>query len=65
MTTRLWHSSQSRYFDSAGSSFLHLPQNFFNDDNASFKDKTVRHTEIYLRTKLDNKANGGNVGFTK
>ena len=64
MTTRLWHSSQSMYFDSDANSFLHLPQNFFNKDITAFLNKTVR-TEIYLRTKLDNKANGGNVGFAE
>lgn len=65
MTTRLWHSSHSRYFESAGSSFLHRPQNFFNDDISGFWDKTVPRTEIYLRTKLDIKANGDNIGFTE
>jgi hypothetical protein len=53
------------YFESDGNSFLHLPQNFFNKDITAFLDKTVPRTEIYLRTKLDNKANGGNVGFTE
>jgi hypothetical protein len=61
----LWQSSQSRYSESAGSSFLHLPQNFFNIAIALFLDKTVPRTEIYLRIKFDKKANGGNVGFTE
>lgn len=65
MTTRLWQSPHSRYFESAGSSFLHRPQNFFNDVIAAFWDKTVPRTEIYLRIKPDNKANGGNVGFAE
>jgi hypothetical protein len=65
MTTRLWQSSHSRYFESAGSSFLHLPQNFFNGCIAVFWDKTVPRSEIYLRIKPDIKANGGYVGFTE
>jgi len=46
MTTRLWQSSHSRYFESAGSSFLHLPQNFFNGGIAPFLDKILLATEI-------------------
>jgi hypothetical protein len=46
MTTRLWHSLHKRYFESAGSSFLHLPQNFFTAVIAAFLDKTLLATEI-------------------
>jgi DNA polymerase II small subunit len=42
---------------------LHLPQNFFNDVIAMFWDKTMPHTEIYLRTKLDITTNGKNVAL--